>query len=54
MLEILGFALQRDVVEISAKVKDVVGSEVELRVIVRKGGGRVDLWKLRFKRDNNG
>ena len=36
MLEILGFVLQRDAVEISDEVKDVIGSEVELRV--RKSG----------------
>ena len=53
VLEILGFVLRRDAVEIFEEVKDVVGSEVELRVVVRKGGGRV-LWKLRFERDNNG
>lgn len=54
MLEILGFVLQRDVGEISGEVKDVGGSGVELRVVVRKGGERVDLWKLRFERDDNG
>ena len=36
VLEILGFVLQRDAVEISDEVKDVIGSEVELRV--RKSG----------------
>ena len=54
LLEILGFVLQRDAGEISGEVKDVGGGEVELRVVVRKGGGRVDLWKLRFERDDNG
>ena len=44
VLEILGFVLQRDAVEIFNEVKDVIGSEVEIRVVVRKGGGRVQPW----------
>ena len=44
MLEILGFVLQRDAVEIFNEVKDVIRSEVEIRVVVRKGGGRVQPW----------